>query len=118
MVKIGKLDFYFKGSVVTSRALIFGLLSRARDPYTLDRLLAEADDMQLWMLVRIFRGDKKYWRNFLIALLKIPATDWHDRQLMPENARESFTPEEKKEIRVLHTQMITEGKHSPILQLM
>lgn len=115
MSKPGKLDWHFKDSLEASRQSIYALLYNGK--YNLDSLLEEVTGAQLWIMVNIFRGTK-YWRDFLIALLNIPPTAWEERELMPENARESFTAEEKKLIRELHADMLTDGKHSPILQLM
>ncbi len=122
MTKENKLDFYFKESVEASRASIYHLLTRPQDAYSLDDLLARVTDHQLWRLVEIFkdeRNKKKYWRGFLIALLNIPAPDWTDRKLMPDYAGKVFTIEDRAEIRYLYyIQMVTDGRHSPILQFL
>lgn len=105
-------DWYFKQDTATNKISICHLINSGR--YTLDSLLAEVTGAQLCMLIGIFRGTE-HWRKFLVALLRLSPEIWDRHYIFPEDVQKAFTPKEKETIKEIHSQMVTEGKHSPIL---
>ncbi len=116
LVKQGNLGSYFKENDLASKDSILNLLKQNR--YTLDGLLAEANGAQLCALISIFRDDTEYWRNFLIALLSLSPEIWDAHHLFPEYVERLFTMDEKKQILKMHSEMIADGRQSPLLSFL
>lgn len=112
MINQGNIGLYFKGSNLATRDSICNLLQQKR--YTLDSLLAEVNGTQLYALVAVFR-ETVHWKKFLVALLRLSPETWDAHNIFPEYLQTHFTLEEKREILTLDSQMIADGRQSPLL---
>lgn len=117
MLKQGALGGYFKPDTGTTRDLIFRLLTKADDPFTLDSLLAEANGVQICELVAVFR-ETRYWQKFLVALLRLSPEVWDLHAIFPEYLQTRFTLAEKREILKIDSEMLTDGRQSPLLSFL
>jgi hypothetical protein len=112
VIKHGNLGSHFKENKEATKDSVLDLLSQKT--YTMDSLLAETNGEQLYALVAVFR-ETKYWKHFLIALLRLSPEVWEERSIFPEYLEEKFTLREKKEILTIDAEMVVEGRQSPLL---